>query len=322
VAGFGQSNLIASRLRAAIPYLVLLACVIAQIALGPAGTIFSSVTEWSVRQEERAQKRAFLEQISPAASVVAPLPYLSHLAMREKLYSLHYILKGLKTLSRVPYDPPPTTDFVLIDYDDAATFDAGAGYYHPAMKTVDGRIIPSSDKLLHDFLKRSPWAVNSSNELALFRKSERWPESLQGTANPDVQVAIDPQTTLTSIGKSSDLLTEQGIEIQIEWFFREQRKEVPWMRLKLTPAPGGRTITIQKGLCAPEIASGAVQERWRVVPGSRIPPGNYKAEAIFLDNPKLLWAEKAGPGNAQAEIDAIRIPLGELKVASTISSGN
>ena len=59
--------------------------------------------------------------------MIAPLPYLSHLAMREKLYSLHYILKGLKTLSRASYGPPPPMDFVLIDYGDTATFDASAG---------------------------------------------------------------------------------------------------------------------------------------------------------------------------------------------------
>ena len=83
-------------------------------------------------------KMRLIAEIPPAASVIAPLPYLSHLAMREKLYSLHYILKGLKTLSRASFQPPPPTDFVLIDYRDTATFDASAGYYHPAMKTIDG----------------------------------------------------------------------------------------------------------------------------------------------------------------------------------------
>ena len=47
----------------------------------------------------------------PGASVVAPLSYLSHLAMREHLYSLHFILKGLRTLSHAPYEPPAPTDF-------------------------------------------------------------------------------------------------------------------------------------------------------------------------------------------------------------------
>src|SRR5438874_7634695 len=114
--------------------------------------------------------------------------------MREKLYSLHHILKGLKTLSRSAYELPPPPDFVLIDYDDSATFDPVAGYYHPAMKTVDGRIIPSSDRLLHDFLKRSSWAVSSSNELTLFRQGNSVPELAtlnRASASP---IEIGPQT--------------------------------------------------------------------------------------------------------------------------------
>ena len=96
-------------------------------------------------KDERARKNAFSPESLPAASVVAPLPYLSHLATREELHSLHYILKGLRTLSRQSFTMPEPTEYVLIDYADSATFDREAGYYHPAMRTVDGRIIASSD---------------------------------------------------------------------------------------------------------------------------------------------------------------------------------
>src|SRR5438067_13633661 len=102
---------------------------------------------------------------------MAPLSYLSHLAMREKLYSLHYILKGLKTLSRSSYQPPSSSDFVLIDYSDSATFDPGAGFYHPTMTTVDGQIIPSSDRLLHEFLNRDVWNSSEHAELTLLLNS-------------------------------------------------------------------------------------------------------------------------------------------------------
>ena len=322
VAGLEQSRPIMRWLRTALPYFVIGACITAQIVLGPAEALLTSVSQWSLGKDERARKRAFLEQISPTASVVAPLAYLSHLAMREKLYSLHYILKGLKTLSRDTYDPPPPTDFVLIDYDDSATFDAGSGYYHPAMKTVDGRVIPSSDRLLHDFLKRTSWTVDTSNELTLFRKGNPGPESLTPPASSDASVEIDPQTRLTAIGKSSDRLSRGGIEIRMDWGFQEPRNGFPWMRLKLTQAADGRTIVIQKGLCAPERASGSYQETWRIVPTSRIPAGDYTAEAIFLDNPKLLWAENAGARSREAPINSIRVSLGELKVVSANHSGN
>src|SRR5207302_4733467 len=148
---------------------VSLGCVGAQLWLGPLARIVTTTADWFGADQDRARKNAFIAQIPPASGVVAPLPYLSHLAMREKLYSLHYVLKGLKTLSRSSYQAPSPPDFVLIDYRDSATFDPGAGFYHPAMKTVDGRIIPSSDRLLHDFLKGAVWIADEEDELTLLR---------------------------------------------------------------------------------------------------------------------------------------------------------
>ena len=153
-----------------IPAAVLLACVVAQVWLGPAAAIGEQIADWPNHRADRVRKNAFISQVPAGSSVVAGLPYLSHLAMREKLYSLHYILKGLKTLSHATYEPPPPTDYVLIDYNDTATFDAGSGYYHPAMKTKDGRVIPSSDQLFYQFLKRAYWTPNERDELALFQR--------------------------------------------------------------------------------------------------------------------------------------------------------
>ena len=118
-----------------VPALLLVACLAAQWWLGPAGAICAESGRYFSERGERARKNAFVASVPAQASVVAGFPYLSHLAMREKLYSLHYILKGLQTLSHAAYEPPPPTDYVLIDYNDAATFDASAGYYHPAMQT-------------------------------------------------------------------------------------------------------------------------------------------------------------------------------------------
>jgi uncharacterized membrane protein len=322
VAGTGRSRRVPLRIRIGIPFLVVAACVAAQILFGPAGSIVASITQWPSGQPDRARKTAFINQIPPTATVVAPLPYLSHLAMREKLYSLHFILKGLKTLSRSPYAPPPPTDFVLIDYDDSATFDPGAGYYHPAMKTVDGRVIPSSDRLLHDFLRRASWAVNSSDELTLFRQSTLAPEPPTLNSDSGSPVAIDARTTLTGISKSGDILSEAGFEIQMKWSLQDQREFFPWMILKLTPRTSREAITISRGLCAIEIPSGLHQERWRVIPDQPTPPGDYSVEAIFLDKAKLLWAEKNGQRDTHPPVSSIRVSLGEIRVAPSDSSGN
>jgi uncharacterized membrane protein len=302
------------QIRRSIPYLVIFACITAQILIGPAGDIRDTTANWFGGKQDRARKRALVHQIPRDASVLAPLPYLSHLAMREKLYSLHYVLKGLKTLSRSPYDPPPPTDFVLIDYDDSATFDAGAGYYHPTMKTVDGRVIPSSDRLLHESLQRCSWISSSSNELTLLRQDNSPQKPLLPPESPGGIVEMGTGATLTSIAKFGDELTEEGVEIKMNWSFQSPRAVFPWMFLKLTSSDHPNGILISKGLCAPEAASGLYQESWRIVPSNRIPEGNYRVEALFVDNTRRLWAAKSGRSDPQAMLLSSPVALGELRV--------
>lgn len=295
----------------ALPLLVVTACVAAQFLIGPAVAVVTSITQWPAKGVERARKTAFLEQIGSTASVMAPLPYLSHLAMREKAYSLHFILKGLKTLSRSRYDPPPPPDFVLVDYEDSATFDPDAGYYHPAMKTVDGSVILSSDRLLHEFLKRAPWTASSSNELTLLRQGQ--PEVSAPLPDSVVPIKIDPHTTLLQIEKTNDVLEAAGTEVVMTWRFQEPREIFPWLRLKLTPQSGAPPILISRGLCSPESGSGLFVERWRLVPSSRLAPGDYSAEAIFIDNAKALWKERSSDSSP---VNSLRVPLGQVKVVA------
>jgi hypothetical protein len=241
--------------------------------------------------------------------------------MREKLYSLHFILKGLKTLSRSDYQPPPPTDFVLIDYDDSATFDPSAGYYHPMMKTVDDRVIPSSDRLLHDFLKRAAWTVISSNELTLFEMARVAPEAPALIAPLGIPVVIDSHTTLNAISKSTDVLSPSGLTITMNWSFHDQREMFPWMVLRLTPQGGGKAFTISRGLCSPEKSSGEHTENWRVIPRSNIPEGNYNADAVFVDYPRILWQEKPRT-SLQSSAPAARVSLGQIRVVPAIFPGN
>ena len=314
-AGIDRWTPVPVPIRRSLPFLVIAACVAAQIFLGPAGDIAATTANWFSGEQTRARKRAFISQIPPEASVLAPLPYLSHLAMRENLYSLHYVLKGLKTLSRSTYSPPPPTDFVLIDYDDSATFDAVAGYYHPAMKTVDGRVIPSSDRLLHEFLQRCSWTVRASDELTLLRQGKSAGELPPSTPSSGGIVEIATGTALTSITKSADELTEQGLEIKMSWNFQEPREVFPWMFLKLTPRDHRNGIIISRGLCAPEATNGPYQENWRITPSKQIPEGDYGVEVFFVDNTKRVWAAKSGQPDAQAPLLSPPVPLGELRVA-------
>lgn len=296
--------------------LLIPACIIAQIFWGPAAGIASTMADWSARRADRLRKNALISPIPSQASVVAPLPYLSHLAMREKLYSLHYILKGLKTLSRASYEPPPPTDFVLLDYRDSATFDASAGYYHPTMKTVDGRIIPSSDVLLHDFLKRASWLVNSSDELTLFRHGERAPG--RETASGGGLFEIEAHTQLMSITKSGDVLSNrESLEVTMNWKFQEGRDVLPWMLLRLVHHGNDRGVVV-KGLCAPEASSGPYEERWRVTSTEGLADGEYTLEAIFMDNSKQAWSTAYGQGSSQSALLSKPIPLGDIRIEKSV----
>jgi len=309
-------------IRSSLPFLVILACVLAQIMLGPAGAIAKTTVNWFDGKDTRVRKQAFIGQIPPDASVLAPLPYLSHLAMRENLFSLHYVLKGLKTLSRSSYSPPPPTDFVLIDYNDSATFDPVAGYYHPKMKTVDDRVIPSSDLLLHEFLKQRSWTVLTSNGLTLLRQgasTERSSSLVRDTVG-DIYGSAGSQ--LTGITKSTSELGQQGLEIKTSWNFQESRQVFPWMFLRLTPRSQQKAVIISHGLCAPEATQGLHQETWRISPSSQIPIGDYDAEVVFVDNSKSAWAANSSRLNPNTELLSRPISLGELKVTSEKAKGN
>ncbi len=271
------------RLRMVIPIAVLAACLILQVPLGPAKEMVASTHDWIRLEPDRLRKNALLATIPKNASVTAPLPYLSHLASREALHSLHYILKGLKTLSRQPFTPPQPTEFVLIDYSDSATFDREAGYYHPNMRTVEGQIVPSSDLLLHNFLKDRAWDVRASNELTLLQQGQL-PGEITAAGEPIW--GNDTQAQLLSITKSSDtIVVTETLGIAMTWQLQESRTVFPWLELYLTTSEGSSPVVLVRGLCAPEANGGIYSERWQVRVGA-IPPGTYAVIAIFFDNTK------------------------------------
>ena len=300
-------------LRRIVPWFIVAACVVAQFWLGLLSGIVSRNAAWFEGGPERTRKNAFIAQIPPTSSVVAPLPYLSHLAMREKLYSLHYILKGLKTLSRSSYEPPPPTDFVLIDYRDTATFDPKAGFYHPTMKTVDGRIIPSSDRLLHDFLKRTTWTAESQDELTLLRNTEGATMAFtsEESVTEEAPVFAVGATQLFAIETGNKAISPpQLLQIRLRWRFQGEREVFPWMLLRLLR--DRKSTLFVKGLCAPEVAQGNHLENWTVTT-TELRPGDYVLEALFLDNSKHAWSQTVDRGQP-SNLLAPPVSLGHLKV--------
>lgn len=301
---------------------VLVACGAAQVLIGPAPSILSTIRGWPKGMERRERQQAFLSQIPAAASVTAPLPYLSHLAMRPQLYSLHHVLKGLRTLSRTAYEPPPPPDFVLIDYSDSATFDANSGYYHPKMQTSDGRVIPSSDCLLHDMLQQRSWTSTSSDELTLLQQigpTARAADAPSPSPLPQLMARMGAHTQLLAITKDREVLSPVSpVTLHLQWFFDGEREVFPWMELHLTPIAGGPPVHLTRGLCAPEAPPGRFDETWSFTSSNRLPPGDYSVEALFFDNSKRAWSKMAGHPTTQMLCPAL--PVGLLKVNSSNSS--
>jgi hypothetical protein len=211
------------------------------------------------------------------------------------------------------YKPPPPTDFVLIDYRDSATFDPSAGFYHPTMKTVDGQIIPSSDRLLHDFLERTTWTAESQDELTLLRNTGRTmtaftsKESLSDEARV---FAVDATQLLAIETGNKTVSPPRLLEIRLHWKFQGERVVFPWMVLRLSRDQ--KSTLFVKGLCAPEVAEGIHLEKWTVTTTELI-PGDYILEALFLDNGRQAWSQTTGRGQP-SNLLTPPVSLGHLKV--------
>ena len=269
---------------------ILVACLGGQIWVGPVRSWMREIPTVSERIDERAWKAQMLAAIPPDASVVASQPYLSHLATRPRLISLHHILKGLKTLSRETYETPAPTDAVLIDYADPATFSTQAGYYHPRMRVPADREVPSSDRLLHEFLRQSSWKVQTRNEVALFTKGEAPPNF----TSEQPTLKFDETTTLLAAQMGG---AEAGVvRMRLAWEFTGERTRFPWLMLVLSD--GRRLYPFVKGACAPEARAGLSVEEWTLVLPAGMPAGDYELRALFYDASAAAWQRKLPPGDA------------------------
>jgi uncharacterized membrane protein len=269
---------------------IALACAAGQLAFGPVSHILVEVPKLRAALWERKWKAQMLAKIPANASVTAGLPYLSHLAKREEAHSLHHILKGLNTLSRARYSPPPPTDCVVIDYEDDATFDTSSGYYHPAMRTTAGEIVPSSDRLLHEFLRHATWTATSVNAVTVLTHGTASRNARLPASDP---VTLDAVTTLQGVNWDSLQASVQlsrtpasqieGTEplLLLEWQFSSERVTFPWLTLLLKGDAG--EFLISRGLCAIQANSGSATETWTILAPPAIPPGRYRVRAFFTN---------------------------------------
>jgi hypothetical protein len=259
---------------------VLVLSAAAQAWWGPVRNVDDEVANIRLHAWEHRWKAQMIApvQADGAASVVAGNPYLSHLATRERIYSLHHLLKGLQTLSRRRYVPPPYTDFVLLDCADESTFSRGAGFYHPQMRTAAGDLVPSSESLLHEFLKASVWTTTNTNSLAVLKR--------RGEAAPN---ATSPSPDETATLQSAAAVSNRGavLRIRTKWNFAVPREQFRWM--KVIASTDTDSFEVLRGLIGPESTAAHYEDVWTVLPPPGTPPGNYRLRVYVVDQLGAAW---------------------------------
>jgi uncharacterized membrane protein len=258
---------------------VVIACAVCNVWFGPIRSVWRTAMGASEALWSREWKNAMLVVIPREASVTAGMPYLSHLTRRERLYSLHHVLKGLNTLSRTEYKQPAATDAVIIDVADRETFDDKAAVnYHPKMITIEKRVIPSSDMLLHQFMRQAEWHPYARNEFAIFLKGAPPPPAQQfGGAGRQ----LDDHTTLIAC-EGMPPLAGDAMLFAMAWELKPDRQSILYAKLYLI-AENGTQYAIGKGPIAPGVESGRYNEAWAVRPPHSVPPGKYRGLLLIYD---------------------------------------
>ncbi len=257
-----------------------------KIFAGTGPTVWGTIAGSGTAQWARDWKSTMLSVVSPGDSVTSCIAYLPHLTNRERLYSLHHVLKGLNTLSRTEYKPTTGMDTVIIDTADRSTFDATAGFFHPQKRVADNRVVPASDLLLHQFMSQQPWHTIARNELTIFLKGAPPPaQPLSGEGRK-----LDDFHTLVAFTGMPPLAGDSML-FSFSWELKPQRQSLLSASLYLRAADGALYF-IGKGPIAPGIESGRYTEGWAVRPPPSLPRGKYTGILLIFDPLEFSPAEE------------------------------
>ncbi len=263
--------------RDSVAIYILAACVIVQLWFGPIRHIGRTIADAGAAWRKSRPHAAFVAAIPAEGSVTASLGFLSHFAKREHLQSLQLVSMGVKTLGGSRYTPQPT-EHVLIDFADEFTFSREAGSLHPKMQIrSSGETVPSSDELLHRFLRTDGlWPVSIRNSCAYFSRAE----PVRSSAPLVAARKLDEKTRLISI-IPAPLEGDDFIHWKITWELGGERSFFPWCKLWLRAANGSNHY-ITKGPTLLGSELGQFTESWHLTQ-PYIAPGTYKAVLVFHD---------------------------------------
>ena len=260
--------------------------IVVQLWDGPVRSVARTISDGGLAWDASRVHASLVTEVAPDARVTASYGFLSHVAKREHLQSLHLVIKGARTLGGGRYTPKPS-DHVLVDFADQFTFDQGAGLFHPQMKiTKTGEVVPSSHTLLHTWMRENTlWPTKQRAACALYSRTE----PVRTTAAGGIPRRLDDKTQLVSIipqsSPNGDLLAWQ-----ITWNLAGDRTSLLWTKLMLR-GEGNSVHYIVKGPALPGTELGQFTETWTVPPPA-IEPGKYKAVLIIYD--PLVGDSKTG----------------------------
>jgi hypothetical protein len=283
------SAVVSFRSRARWALAMVVASLVAQLAMGPIRTVAAEIPAAREKLWERGWKADLLSSIPAGASVTAGIPYLSHLATRAEVFSLHHVLKGLKTLGRSEATIP-LTDAVVVDYGDMATFNVHAGFYHPPMRTADGRVVASSDRLLHDYLGQASWSMRSVNTLHLFLRG--FPASTFSFDSTPLAVAPGMELLAVEHFDHAD-----GVEFHFAWHFTEMRQRFPWVLV--VASDGTHEYPRWMGACAIDAREGTAIEVWRAKFLPKLPMSQMRFRLIVYEHGVAAWQNEMPPANSR-----------------------
>ncbi len=271
--------------RDAMATYMITACVITQLWFGPMHWVGHTIATAGANWRASRVHASLVAAVPADASVTASLGILSHIAKREKVQSLQLVLMGLKTLGGTRYVPWPT-DHALVDFADAWTFNLDAGSLHPQMQVLKtGEVIPSSDTLMHRWLKDSAlFPATQRNACAHFRRVE----PVRSAAPMGTPRRLDAQTQLISLVPAPPV-GDDVLNWNLTWDFGNERTTFPWLKVWLQSASGD-SYYILKGPALPGVEFGQFVETWTAL-HPNIPAGKYKAALIFYSP---LGAKGAG----------------------------
>jgi uncharacterized membrane protein len=288
------------------------AAIVSQIAFGPllgGGRIPAAASPepiWpnAYERQLRPHRDRMMSRIPPDGAVIAGFEFLSRLARRPQVHSLHHVFRGTYTYSDRPYPRPDSVAAIVADFASPHLLDyVGAGKTQRIQNLLgQNRLAP----------------VDAVDDLVLFVREPADPLPLilvSRVVPPGPPVVFDGQLAFLgggvrdSVARAGDL-----VRFDSEWT-RGAEIDRTWFTGVLLIDDGGRPIQQQARhlgyACYPPetwLAGSAVREHYRLMLPAGLTPGTYHVGL------RVAWARGGQGGPGQTDDPTVRAQGGVIRL--------